>query len=510
MRSTTSLRPRLALGGLVAALAAGLGLTALDSSAVAEGDPVGRTCTTAEYKALVEAGDNFADACALPGAALAGLEASAALPLTEDDVEKSDSVELVGHLPLEGAFAEDGAFGTDMAFKGKYAYVGNYNGFSVVDISKPAKPKRVAQVVCPGGQADVSVYRKVLVLSVDSSRSDDSCRSTSQSASEKSSWEGLRIFDISKPRKPKYVASVETACGSHTHTLAPSKNRKKLFVYVSSYSPSEDFPDCQPPHDIISIAKVPLKKPQRAKLVRTPVLFPDGGFDGGLNPLASSTSGCHDITAYPSKDLAAGACMGDGILMDISKRQRPVVIDQVTDEVNFAFWHSATFNNAGTKVLFTDELGGGSLPTCHPGFGPTKGANGIYDIVDGQLEFQSYYKISRIQALTENCVAHNGSLIPVKGKDIMVQAWYQGGFSVFDFTDSANPEEIAFWDRGAISQTSLETGGAWSVYWYNGHIYSSDITRGLEVFSIDDPAVNAAKKVKMGTFNAQSQPRFAG
>ena len=517
-RSLRSARARLSFAGLAVTLAAGLGLTAVNVSA--EADPGVRACTAEEYAALVEAGDNFALGCQLPGSALADITAGFAsalaqepLPLTsEDEVDKSDNVELVAHLPLEGSFAEEGAYGTDMAFKGRWLYDGNYSGFQVFDIKKPTRPKRVAQVFCPGGQGDLSVHKNILVMSVDASRSDDSCSSTALSATEKSAWEGLRVFDVSNPRKPKYVAAVETDCGSHTHTLAPTKNGKSLFVYVSSYSPNADYPDCQPPHDKISVVKIPVEKPARAKLAATPVLFPDGGNPGGPVPLltSSSTSGCHDITAYPSKDIAAGACMGDGILLDISKRKEPTVTEVVTDDLNFAFWHSATFNNAGTKVLFTDELGGGSLPTCHPVFGPTKGANGIYDIVDGQLEFQSYYKISRIQALTENCVAHNGSLIPVKGKDVMVQAWYQGGFSVFDFTDSANPTEFAYWDRGPISTTSLELGGAWSVYWYNGYIYSSDITRGLEVFAIDDPIVNAAKRIKMGTFNAQSQPSYNG
>lgn len=508
--SRASLRTRLSLVALAPALVAGVGLAVVNGSAGA--DPAARTCTTEEYRALLRAGDNFVDGCRLPGSDLAELEAAAAPLLSEDEVDKSDSVELVAHLPLAGAFAEEGAFGTDMAFKGRYAFLGNYNGFQVVDIKRPAAPKRVAQVVCPGGQADLSVHRDVLVLSVDSSRSDDSCASEALSATNKEAWEGLRVFDISNPAKPRYVASVETPCGSHTHTLAPSRNGKRLFVYVSSYSPSEDFPDCQPPHDLISVVEVPVAKPQRARLVGTPNLFPDGGNPGTGVPLVgpSKTSGCHDVTAYPAKDLAAGACMGDGILMDISRRARPKVVDRVTDDVNFAFWHSATFNNAGTKVIFTDELGGGSLPTCNPVLGSTRGADGIYDIVDGAMELRSYYKIPRVQQATENCVAHNGSLIPVEGKDVMVQAWYQGGFSVFDFTDSAQPVEVAYWDRGPISMTEMALGGAWSVYWYNGHIYSSDITRGLEVFSIDDPLVNGAKKVRMGTFNAQSQPPYNG
>jgi hypothetical protein len=214
------------------------------------------------------------------------------------------------------------------------------------------------------------------------------------------------------------------------------------------------------------------------------------------------------VTAYPAKNLMAGACMGDGILMDITQRKRPVVTQRVTDEVNFSFWHSATFNNAGTKVVFTDELGGGALPTCNPLVGTTRGADGIYDIVGGQLQFRSYYKMPRLEALTENCVAHNGSLVPVPGRDIMVQAWYQGGISVFDFTDSANPVEIAHYDPPPLSDTELVLGGVWSAYWYNGKIYGSDITRGLDVFHLSDPAVAPALGVRFDRFNAQSQPSY--
>lgn len=499
--------PRLVLS-LVAVGA--LGVTLLQAPAIAtalRGDDDPATCTTAELNRLKAAGDNFADVCLLPGQELAGLRDA-----TFDAAAKVDSssdLKLIASRPLVGPFAEEGAYGTDIAFKGKYAFQGNYQGFMVYNIKNPAKPKRAAQVLCPGGQADVSVYRNLLVLSVDSSRSDNTCQSVSAPASEKSAWEGLRIFDISNPKKPEYVAAVETACGSHTHTIAPSKKGKAIYAYVSSYSPSADYPDCQPPHDFISIVKIPLakKKMAKARVVRTPVLFPDGGNPGLPNP-TSETSGCHDVTAYPSKNLLAGACMGDGLLMDIKNRKRPKILDQVTDDVNFSFWHSATFNNAGTKVIYTDELGGGTAPTCNPVLGATRGADGIYDIVGTQLAFRSYYKIDRIQGLTENCVAHNGSLIPVKGRDIMVQAWYQGGVSVFDFTDSSNPTEIAYYDPPALSDTELVLGGVWSAYWYNGRIYGSDITRGLDVYQLSDPLVTPALKVRMDRFNAQSQPSY--
>jgi hypothetical protein len=463
-------------------------------------------CPPATAKSLAKAGDNFAKGC-LPGEDIARLDDSEAA-LAPGEQASSKNVELLANIPKQGAFDAESALNSDLAFQGDYAFAGNYNGFMVYDISKPKKPRVVTQVVCPGSQNDVSVYGDLLVLSVDSSRNDDSCASTSQPATEKSSWEGIRVFDISNPAAPRYAAAVETDCGSHTHTLAPTKDGRDLYVYVSSYSPNAAFPDCQPPHDFISVVKIPVASPDDASLVGTPVLFPDGGNPGGNG--SSTTSGCHDITAYPTKDIAAGACMGDGILLDISDREHPVVTEQVRDTTNFAFWHSATFNNTGTKVVFTDELGGGGSPTCNPTVGPNRGADGIYDIVDGQLEFRSYYKMPRTQSNTENCVAHNGSLIPVKGRDIMVQAWYQGGISVWDFTDSAHPKEIGWFDRGPLADDRLVVGGSWSAYYYNGHIYSNDIQKGFDVFDLRDPRTAPAERVRMDEFNPQSQPSYNG
>jgi hypothetical protein len=315
-------------------------------------------------------------------------------------------------------------------------------------------------------------------------------------------------------RNPRYVKSVETNCGSHTHTVVPGK-RGTTFIYVSSYNPSATLPDCQPPHDKISIIKVDQKNPSTAAVVATPVLFPDGGNPGDGNTFpegTSATSGCHDLTAYPEKKIMAGACMGDGVLFDISNPLAPSVIDSVRDDQNFAFWHSATFNNKASKIVFTDELGGGGAATCNATIGQDKGADGVYDIVgkgdNRKLVFRSYFKISRAQTDTENCVAHNGSLIPVPGKDIMVQAWYQGGIQVWDFTDSANPKEIAFFERGPLSDTELEVGGAWSSYYYNGFVYSNDIQKGLDVLEIKDKRVAPAKSWRWDVLNVQSQESY--
>ncbi|GAA4723853.1 hypothetical protein Prum_084280 [Phytohabitans rumicis] len=426
-----------------------------------------------------------------------------------DEIVSSDNIRQLVNVPQPGPLA--GAITSDIAFQGKYAYQGNYNGFAIYDLSRPSAPSVVATVFCPGGQNDVSVYNDLLFLSTDSSRSDDSCNSTGQSATIKESWEGIRIFDISDKTNPRYVKSVETNCGSHTHTIVPTKNGRTVYVYVSSYFPSATFPDCLPPHDLISIVKVPVKSPTDAAVVATPNLFP-GDTGNGPGTTSSNTTGCHDITAYPSKDIAAGACMGDGILLDISKPEAPRVINRVRDLENFSFWHSATFNNSGTKVIFTDELGGGVGAECTAAIGPTKGADAIYDIKGWgdrrRLEFKSYFKIPRVNADTENCVAHNGSLIPVPGRDIMVQAWYQGGISVWDFTNSSRPKEIAWWERGPLSATTLTLGGSWSAYYYNGYIYSSDIVKGLDVLQVRDWRLFGAEFNRFHRLNAQSQTRY--
>ncbi|MFG2640620.1 LVIVD repeat-containing protein [Streptomyces sp. NPDC048370] len=500
LRTTRITRtPRARIRGLgVATAAAGLLVSLLAAGPAAAtpdpGDATARGTVTSEQAAEARSAIRSGE---IPGV---------------DEIVHSDNIKHLVNIPKDALKGTN----SDLAFQGKYAFAGNYDGFRIFDISNPRAPKTVAQVLCPGSQNDISVSGNLVFLSTDSSRSDNSCASVSQPATEKSSWEGMKIFDISDIRNPKYVAAVETSCGSHTHTLVPKK--RDVYVYVSSYSPNAAFPDCQPPHDGISVIKVPRKAPEKSAIVSFPVLFPGEGPDGGgnpggpTNPGVSKTTGCHDITVLPGKDIAAGACMGDGILFDIKDPERPKVIDQVQDNVNFAFWHSATFNQKANKVVFTDELGGGGAATCNEAVGPNRGADGIYDIVGkgkkSKLVFRSYFKIPRHQADTENCVAHNGSLIPVKGKDIMVQAWYQGGVSVWDFTDSRKPKEIAFFERGPISADSLVGGGTWSAYYYNGYIYSNDMAKGFDVLRLDDRRTDAAKRVRMDGLNVQTQPDY--
>jgi hypothetical protein len=431
----------------------------------------------------------------------------------EDEIVSSPNMKQVANVPPTAPLV--GGTGTDLAFQGRYAFVGNYNGFTIYDIRQPKRTKIVSQVVCRGSQNDVSVTGNLLFLSTDERRSDDSCASTPQSDGSKPYWEGIKIFDISNKKAPRYIKSVATSCGSHTHTLVPDKAGKNAYLYISSYGPSQTVSGCKPPHDKISIVEVPLRNPTAAKVAATPVLFPDGGNPGEPEleypERTSATSGCHDITVYPEKDLAAGACMGDGVLYDISDRLAPREIDRVQDNENFAFWHSATFNNAGTKVIFTDELGGGGGATCNPEIGPLRGADGVYDIQgrgdDRELVFKTYFKIDRMQTDDENCVAHNGSLIPVKGKDIMVQSWYMGGVQVWDFTDSSHPKKIGFFERGPAADPAT-SGGTWSAYWYNGYIFSSDLGKGFDVLSINDPRTNPAKHVRFDELNVQTQGSY--
>jgi hypothetical protein len=446
---------------------------------------------------------------------LVGPAATAQIP-GQDEIAKSPNMELLANVPKQGPMAGENNFGSDLALQGRFAYGGNFAGFTVYDISRPSTPRVVALVSCPGGQNDVAVAGNLLILSTDQPMSNDGCQAVPVSGQQPSAWEGIKIFDISNPANPRYVKSIETKCGSHTHTVVPGK-RGTAYVYVSSYFPAANLPECQPPHDLISIVKVPLRNPAAAAVIAEPVLFPDGGNPGdppGTPPVEATfaTSGCHDLTAYPDKKIMAGACMGDGVLFDISDPERPRTIHSVRDDVNFAFWHSATFNNRANKIVFTDELGGGVNPTCNPAIGPVKGANGIYDIVGHgdkrRMVFRSYYKIPREQTNTENCVAHNGSLIPVPGRDIMVQSWYQGGISVFDFTNSSRPRELGWFERGPLSNTRLILGGTWSAYYYNGFIFSSDIQKGLDVLRINDRRTDPAERVRLDELNAQTQPDY--
>jgi hypothetical protein len=428
---------------------------------------------------------------------------------------------------------------SDLAFSGNHAFVGNYHGFNTYDVERPARPKLLASIVCPGGQGDVSVHGNLLFMSVEQTRGRLDCGVQGVPTPVSTErFRGIRVFDISDLSKPKQVAAIQTCRGSHTHTLVPdAKDPANLYVYgsgTSSVRAGEELTGCsgaKPEEDpntalfSIDVIKVPLAHPEQAAIVNKPRIFADpsgklnglwnGGDHGEGTQKTSVTNQCHDITVFPEIGLAAGACSGNGILLDIHDPVHPVRLDDVSDK-NFAYWHSATFNNDGTKVLFTDEWGGGGRPRCRAVDPPNWGADAIFEIVDGKkLRFAGYYKLPAVQTEQENCVAHNGSLVPVPGRDIMVQAWYQGGVSMFDFSDPSHPVEIAFFDRGPIDGKQLVTGGYWSAYWYNGQIYGSEIARGLDVFRLkpsellSQNEIDAATLVRSEETNTQLQTKIA-
>jgi hypothetical protein len=444
---------------------------------------------------------------------------------------------------------------SDIAFQGNHLFQGNFYGLSIYDISNPSKASLLTTMICPGGQNDVSVYKNLLFMSVEMANGRLDCgtqgfppaapakdagkdEKPGPPAAQKDRFRGVRIFDITDIKNPKQVAAIQTCRGSHTHTLVTDPNDKdNVYVYVSGTSfvrQNEELAGCsgeEPEKDPntslfrIDVIKVPLASPQDAKIVSSPRLFMDpttgklnalsnGGSHGKNGPEKPEPSNqCHDITAYSAIGLAAGACSGNGILIDIKDPANPKRLDAVNDP-NYAYWHSASFSNDGKKVVFTDEWGGGLGARCRPNDPIKWGADSIFHLNDNKLKFASYYKMPAAQGDSENCVAHNGSLVPVPGRDILVQAWYQGGISLVDFTDAEHPAEIGYFDRGPINPNMLILGGDWSAYWYNGHIYGSEIARGLDVFELTPTKfltqneINAAKSVRVTELNVQNQQKI--
>jgi hypothetical protein len=458
--------------------------------------------------------------------------------------------------PMQLVRAQLAFANSDFAFQGNHLFQGNFYGVNIFDISNPAKTKLLTSLVCPGGQGDVSVYKNLLFMSVEMPNGRLDCGSQGfppeppptpeqekekkrrPPAAQKDRFRGVRIFDISDIRNPKQVAAVQTCRGSHTHTLVVDPNDKdNVYIYVSGTSfvrQPEELAGCvdektgKDPNTAlfrIEVIKVPVAAPQNAKVVSSPRVFIDArtGAINGLNnggthgkkgaEKPEDTNQCHDITVYSAIGLAAGACSGNGILLDIKDPVNPKRVDAVNDP-NYSYWHSASFSNDGTKVVFTDEWGGGLGARCRPNDPNKWGADALFGLKDGKLTFQTYYKMPSAQSDSENCVAHNGSLIPVPGRDIEVQAWYQGGISIMDFTDAAHPFEIAYFDRGPIDPKTLVLGGDWSAYWYNGYIYGSEIARGLDVFELaptkflTQNEIDAAKTVHMSELNVQNQQKI--
>ncbi|MEM7583171.1 MAG: DUF305 domain-containing protein [Acidobacteriota bacterium] len=432
---------------------------------------------------------------------------------------------------------------TDMAFADDVLVVGNYHGFNIYRLHEESEPELVSSVVCPGGQGDVSIVGDLLIMSVEQTRGRLDCGLEGiQDDISADRFRGIRILDISDLTRPVQVGAVQTCRGSHTHSVVSgpgvgaSDDADTIIVYnsgTSSIREEEELAGCidETPGDQrtalfrIDVIEIPVKDPAAARIVASPAVFADpetgvlaglwkGGDHGDDTQETRTTDQCHDITVFPDRKIAAGACSGNGILFDVSDPLNPKRIDAVVDQ-GFAYWHSATFNNDGTKVIFTDEWGGGGRARCRAYDPLTWGADAIYDIVDNKFEFRSYFKLPAPQQEEENCVAHNGSIIPVPGRDLFVQAWYQGGLSVIDFTDSANPFEIAYFDRGPLSPDELILGGYWSTYYYDGRIYGTEIVRGLDVFELTpsehisaDEIAAAALADDSSVFNPQQQFRI--
>ena len=469
-----------------------------------------------------------------------------------------------------GPRANYGGTNSDLAFNSKYLFNGNYFGINIYDISDPAKMTLVTSIVCPGGQGDVSVYGNLLFMSVEAANGRMDCgtqgfptpagapavpapvppgpNATPEQVAafraamnrmppaDKDRVKGIRIFDITDIHNPKQVADVQTCRGSHTHTiLTDPKDKDDVFVYVSGSAgvrPAEELSGCSagdPDKDpdtalfTIVVIKVPLAHPEQAKVVNSPYIFsdPESGKKNALmnapihgQGMATATRGCHDITVYSWLGIAGGACSGNGILLDISDVVHPKRLDAVADS-NYAFWHSANFSNDGKTVLFTDEWGGGGQPRCRASDPMAWGADAIFTITpDKKLKLDAYYKMPAPQTDKENCVAHNGSMIPIPGRNIEVQSWYQGGVSLMDYTDPTHPFEIGYFDRGPVDDSRPAMGGQWSTYYYNGYIYGSEIARGTDVLKLvptkylTQNEIDAAAQINLPELNVQNQPHI--
>jgi hypothetical protein len=484
-------------------------------------------------------------------------------PGLTDAGEASKNMALIAHVgkapALDSTLRGLTYANSDLAFKGNYVFQGNFSGFAIWDISNITHPALKHATVCATDQGDPSIYGNLLFISAEATRGRLDCGTQGvKDTVSKDRMRGVRIFDVSDPTNPKPVANVQNCRGSHTHTLVQDpKDKANVYVYMSGSadvrSPNE-LPGCVSSYEDsvntslfrIDVIKVPLAHPEQAKIISGARIFyglaqphPHGNAPSDTGAVAQAGRGgrggrgaggrgpgpgplrppggpnqCHDITVYPAVGLAGGACGGYGLLLDIRDVASPKRIDFAADS-NFAFWHSATFNNDGTKVLFTDEWGGGTQPRCRATDPINWGGDAIFTITkDHKLKQDAYFKMPAAQTSTENCVAHNGSLVPVPGRDIMVQGWYQGGVDVFDFTDPSKPVEIAYFDRGPINADTLLIGGDWAGYYYNGHIFTSEIGRGLDIFELKpseyltENEIDAAASVHFDTFNPQDQPKI--
>jgi hypothetical protein len=446
---------------------------------------------------------------------------------------------------------------SDLAFRDRYVYQGNFAGFQIWDVGNPAAPKLVSSVQCITSQGDPSIVGNLLFISAEGAGNRNDCAKGGVQ-DPKDHMAGVRIYDVSNPATPRLVKNVQTCKGSHTHTVLPHpKNKNIIYIYVSGSQgarPATEVPGCKEGTDAadetnslfrLDVIKVDLRAPEKAEVVTGARIFT--GLDAapraagrpargrpaaaGDAPMPTGPRNCHDVTAYPAARLLAGACGSYGLLVDVSNPEKPIRLDARSD-TNFSLWHTAVFSNDGKKVVFTDEWGGGTSPMCQANSMMEMGGNTILSI-DAKKKYtqHAYFKIPTAQTAEENCVSHNGGLIPVPGRDIMVQGWYQGGVSVMEFTDPGNPRELAFFDRGSIdpppgvdvpvtpqqqpgNRGRGTIGGSWGAYYWNGYVYSSEMDRGFDILELEPSdqlsknEIEAARLVRFVEYNPQSQPKI--
>ncbi|MCX5756091.1 MAG: hypothetical protein NTX19_08255 [Gemmatimonadetes bacterium] len=460
---------------------------------------------------------------------------------------------------------------SDLSFGTHYVYQGNFAGFTIWDVIDPAKPVLTAVYECITSQGDPTNIGNLLFISAEGAGNRNDC-GKSGVQDPKDHMAGVRIFDVTNPKAPKLIKNVQTCKGSHTFTPVPSKTDNNIvYLYVSGGQgarPETELAGCKngtDPADVtnsmymLDIIKVPLDHPENAKVIPGARIFtgltpsPDcltfcapatgGGGRGGRAgaapdapaPLPTGPRNCHDVTAYPEKNLLLAACNAYGILVDISNPEKPFRIAALSDTNNFQGRHTAGFSNDGKKLIVTNEWGGGTSPMCQSNSMLEMGGNTILTLSadNKKVTQRAYFKLPAAQSAEENCVAHNGGLIPVPGRDLYVQGWYQGGVNVMDFTDADHPTEIAYFDRGSIDpppgadipvaaaagaaggRSRGTTGGSWGAYYWNGMVYSSELNRGLDIYELQPSAdisaneLAAAKLVTFEQYKPTSQPKLS-
>ncbi len=459
---------------------------------------------------------------------------------------------------------------SDLAFGTHYVYQANFAGFTIWDITDPAKPVATAAVRCTTSQGDPTIYGTLLFLSAEGAGNRNDCGDGGVQ-DPKDHMAGVRIFDVSNPKAPKLVKNVQTCKGSHTHTLVPSpKDPNVVYLYVSGQQgarPETELAGCKngtdpadPTNSLyqLDIIKVALDHPERATVIPGARIFTGlGGAGeckqfcapadarraaagrGGRPPvdpnMPTGPRNCHDVTAYPAMNLLAASCSTHSILVDISNPEKPVRINALEDENNYQGRHTAAFSNDGKKLIQTDEWGGGTGPMCQASSMIELGGNTVITLDAKKKQTQrAYFKLPTAQSAEENCVSHNGGIIPVPGRDLYVQGWYQGGVSVMDFTNADKAFEIGFYDRGSIDPPQPvdvpaaaaasqgagarprgnTIGGSWGAYYWNGLIFSSELDRGMDILELTPSAnlsaneIAAAKLVSFTEYNPQSQPKM--